>query len=68
MVQAVAGWEEIVALTEDKTEQFNIWSRVIQILEKVCRSISHNIEVDNAVVEFTRILLANVSWYDVIIL
>ncbi|KAK2552919.1 Tetratricopeptide repeat protein 37 [Acropora cervicornis] len=32
--QAVAGWEEIVALTEDKTEQFNIWSRVIQILEK----------------------------------
>ncbi|XP_044163899.1 tetratricopeptide repeat protein 37-like [Acropora millepora] len=33
--QAVAGWEEIVALTEDKTEQFNIWSRVIQILEKV---------------------------------
>ena len=36
MVQAVAGWEEIVALTDDKTEQFNIWSRVIQILEKVC--------------------------------
>lgn len=36
MLQAAAGWEEIVASTEDKTEQFNIWSRIIQILEKVC--------------------------------
>ena len=36
MRQAAAGWEEIVALTEDKTEQFNIWSRIIQNLEKVC--------------------------------
>ncbi|XP_068693840.1 tetratricopeptide repeat protein 37-like isoform X1 [Montipora foliosa] len=32
--KAAERWEEIATLTEDKTEQFHIWSRIIEILEK----------------------------------
>lgn len=41
LIQAVERWEEIAMAAEDAKEQFNIWSRIIQILEKVC---SYNLQ------------------------